>query len=81
MSSVRKPKRIKFYGSDGRESMFLVKGGEDLRNDERVELLFDLMNSIVASSMGNSYSGGEEGGRSCSLRARTYTVIPMTSKV
>ena len=73
------------------EKMFLVKGGEDLRNDERIELLFELMNSVVSSSSSSSSSSvasenmknnylSNSGARS-SLKARTYTVIPMTSKV
>ena len=68
--------------------MFLVKGGEDLRNDERIELLFDLMNSVVASSSSSTSSTSSSsssslisGGNGRSLRARTYTVIPMTSEV
>ena len=98
MSSIRRPKRIRFFGSDGRERMFLVKGGEDLRNDERIELLFEVMNSIVASSSASSSSSfsssasslsnkntNNNDNRHCSvrsnLRARTYAVIPMTSKV
>ena len=40
MESIRRPKRVKFYGSSGREYVFLVKGGEDLRNDERVGVVF-----------------------------------------
>ena len=36
--------------------MFLVKCGEDLRNDERIELLFDIMNSVIASSSTSSTS-------------------------
>jgi hypothetical protein len=35
-------------GSDEREHWFLVKGGEDVRLDERVEQLFGIINSLVA---------------------------------
>ena len=35
-------------GSDEREHCFLVKGGEDVRLDERVEQLFGIVNSLVA---------------------------------
>jgi hypothetical protein len=64
--------------------MFLVKGGEDLRNDERIQLLFVLMNQVIIDS---SFSTKEEQQNdyqllnSNVLRARTYTVIPMNSKV
>ena len=37
MSSIRKPKRIIIRGDDEKEHMFLVKGGEDLRQDQRIE--------------------------------------------
>ena len=91
MSSMRKPKRIKMFGSDGKEVMFLVKGGEDLRNDERIELLFGLMNTVVSSASSTSTSTSTSNTTSfeeeCNisqfsrLQARTYIVIPMTSQV
>lgn len=37
MSSIRKPKRIIIRGDDEKDYMFLVKGGEDLRLDQRIE--------------------------------------------
>eukprot|EP00731_Ephydatia_muelleri_P036867 Em0341g4a len=37
MSSIRKPKRITIRGDDEKEYKFLVKGGEDLRLDQRIE--------------------------------------------
>ncbi len=33
LSSLRKPKRLTILGDDEKEYNFLVKGGEDLRND------------------------------------------------
>jgi hypothetical protein len=90
MSSIRKPKRIKFYSSNGKEYKFLVKGGEDLRNDERVESLFMLMNSVVnspetdfESSIGTSKLQlmALNKNHSDAFFARTYAVVPMTSKV
>lgn len=35
--SFRKPKRIIIRGDDEKDHMFLVKGGEDLRLDQRIE--------------------------------------------
>ena len=35
-------------GNDEREHPFLVKGGEDLRLDQRIEQLFRIMNDILA---------------------------------
>lgn len=43
--SLRRPMKIVCYGDDGRPYNFLVKYGEDLRLDERIEKLFDLMNT------------------------------------
>ncbi len=37
MSSMRKPKRVTMRGDNEREYMFLIKGGEDLRQDQRIE--------------------------------------------
>ena len=34
-------------GSDGRSYMFLLKGHEDLRQDERVMQLFGLVNTLL----------------------------------
>lgn len=51
MSSMRKPKRITIRGDDEKEYMFLVKGGEDLRLDQRIEQVLasviDLINKWV----------------------------------
>ena len=37
LDSMRKPKRLTLCGDDEREYIFLVKGGEDLRLDQRIE--------------------------------------------
>lgn len=37
MSSIRKPKRLIIRGDDEKDHRFLVKGGEDLRLDQRIE--------------------------------------------
>ena len=37
MGSMRKPKRLTIRGDDERDYMFLVKAGEDLRLDQRIE--------------------------------------------
>ncbi|KAL4682230.1 hypothetical protein H8959_001785, partial [Pygathrix nigripes] len=72
MASMRRPKRIIIRGHNEREHPFLVKGGEDLRQDQRVEQLFQVMNGILARDS------------ACSQRAlqlRTYSVVPMTSRL
>ncbi|XP_043271824.1 DNA-dependent protein kinase catalytic subunit-like [Venturia canescens] len=44
MQSIRKPIRITILANDGKSYRFLVKFGEDLRLDQRVEQIFDVMN-------------------------------------
>uniref|UniRef100_A0A8D2M7W0 DNA-dependent protein kinase catalytic subunit n=1 Tax=Zonotrichia albicollis TaxID=44394 RepID=A0A8D2M7W0_ZONAL len=72
MESLRKPKRITIRGSDEREYPFLVKGGEDLRQDQRIEQLFDVMNIILSQDATCSQRN---------LQLKTYQVIPMTTRL
>ena len=51
MSSMRKPKRISFRGSDARTYRYLAKGGEDLRQDERVIQVFETMNTLFSNDV------------------------------
>lgn len=78
MGSKQKPKRLTVRCSGGRESRFLVKCGEDLRNDERIEALFELMNGIVAREALGGSVGAAKG---TNLRLRTYGVTPMSPTV
>ena len=71
MSSIRKPKRVTIRGNDEREYMFLVKGGEDLRQDQRIEQLFAIMNDIFTQ---------DAACRQRHLELRTYQVVPMTPR-
>ncbi|KAI9209819.1 armadillo-type protein [Polychytrium aggregatum] len=48
MTSKQKPRRLKIKGSDGKDYEFLLKGHEDLRQDERVMQLFGLVNTLLA---------------------------------
>ncbi|XP_048363545.1 DNA-dependent protein kinase catalytic subunit isoform X2 [Sphaerodactylus townsendi] len=72
MLSIRKPKRITIRGSDEREYPFLVKGGEDLRQDQRIEQLFDVMNTVLSQDAACSQRD---------LQLKTYQVIPMTTRL
>ncbi|XP_060099810.1 DNA-dependent protein kinase catalytic subunit [Heteronotia binoei] len=72
MLSIRKPKRIIIRGSDEREYPFLVKGGEDLRQDQRIEQLFDVMNTVLSQDAACSQR---------SMQLKTYQVIPMTTRL
>ncbi|XP_062044500.1 DNA-dependent protein kinase catalytic subunit isoform X2 [Lepus europaeus] len=67
-----KPKRIIIRGHDEREHPFLVKGGEDLRQDQRIEQLFEVMNIILSRDAACSQRN---------MQLRTYRVVPMTSRL
>ena len=41
MASKQKPRKIAIHGGDGEEYVFLLKGKEDLRQDERVMQVID----------------------------------------
>ncbi|PNW79096.1 hypothetical protein CHLRE_09g400553v5 [Chlamydomonas reinhardtii] len=48
ISSKQRPRKLTIHGGDGAEYMFLLKGHEDLRQDERVMQLFGLVNTMLA---------------------------------
>eukprot|EP00178_Gracilaria_changii_P005125 TRINITY_DN182_c0_g1_i3.p1 TRINITY_DN182_c0_g1~~TRINITY_DN182_c0_g1_i3.p1 ORF type:complete len:2630 (+),score=297.38 TRINITY_DN182_c0_g1_i3:758-8647(+) len=50
MQSKQRPRKLSVIGSDGEEYQFLLKGHEDLRQDERVMQVFSLVNKIFAKS-------------------------------
>jgi len=49
LSSKQHPRRLIIYGSDEKDYMFLLKGHEDLRQDERAMQLFGLVNTLLAN--------------------------------
>ena len=50
IASKQRPRRVMLAGDDGREYSFLLKGREDLRQDERVMQLFGLVNRLLGST-------------------------------
>ncbi|XP_070708776.1 DNA-dependent protein kinase catalytic subunit [Pempheris klunzingeri] len=72
MSSIRRPKRLIIRGDDERDHPFLVKGGEDLRQDQRIEQLFAVMNILLSHDAACARKG---------LQLRTYQVIPITTRI
>jgi len=71
MSSIRRPKRLLVRGDDERDHPFLVKGGEDLRQDQRIQQLLGVMNILLAGHAPCTQRG---------LQLRTYQVIPITAR-
>uniref|UniRef100_A0A7M5XP27 non-specific serine/threonine protein kinase n=1 Tax=Clytia hemisphaerica TaxID=252671 RepID=A0A7M5XP27_9CNID len=49
ITSKQRPRKLSITGSNGAEFMFLLKGHEDLRQDERVMQLFGLVNTLLAN--------------------------------
>ncbi|KDQ61375.1 hypothetical protein JAAARDRAFT_66505 [Jaapia argillacea MUCL 33604] len=68
ISSKQRPRRFSLKGSDGRDYQYLLKGHEDLRQDERVMQLFSLVNTLLSIDT-NSYKRR--------LHIQRYSVIPL----
>ncbi|CAG8961215.1 hypothetical protein HYFRA_00013271 [Hymenoscyphus fraxineus] len=47
ISSKQRPRKLVLNGSDGKQYAFLLKGHEDIRQDERVMQLFGLCNTLL----------------------------------
>lgn len=67
--SVRRPMRLTILGSDGNRHHFIVKYGEDLRQDERIEQLLNVMNHKLRANATC---------RAQNLHLITYAVIPIS---
>ncbi|KAK7061171.1 hypothetical protein SK128_021387 [Halocaridina rubra] len=50
LSSKQRPRKLCIRGSNGNDFVFLLKGHEDLRQDERVMQLFGLVNTLLISN-------------------------------
>jgi FKBP12-rapamycin complex-associated protein len=69
ITSKQRPRKIQIKGSDGVDYMFLLKGHEDLRQDERVMQLFGLVNTLLSNHRKTS---------SRQLRIKRYSVTPLS---
>ncbi|THC91833.1 hypothetical protein EYZ11_008703 [Aspergillus tanneri] len=47
LQTKKRPRRMTLKGSDGKSYMYLLKGHEDIRQDERVMQLFGLVNTLL----------------------------------
>ncbi|CAH1757738.1 9252_t:CDS:10 [Entrophospora sp. SA101] len=72
ISSKQRPRKLNLKGSDGKEYQFLLKGHEDLRQDERVMQLFGLVNTLLSLD-------SETFKRH--LHIQRYTVTPLTPNI
>ena len=69
IASKQHPRRLKMKGSDGKTYQYLLKGHEDLRQDERVMQLFGLVNTLLSIDS-ESYKRR--------LEIRRFSVIPLS---
>ncbi|XP_070379748.1 DNA-dependent protein kinase catalytic subunit-like isoform X1 [Dermacentor albipictus] len=72
LQSKQRPCRITIRGDDEKEYRFLVKTGEDLRQDDRIEQIFKVMNDLLQK---------DPVCRSKHLQLVTYSVVPLTHRV
>ncbi|KAG5494124.1 hypothetical protein JKF63_01959 [Porcisia hertigi] len=72
MPSKQKPRRIGLDASDGKTYRFLLKGHEDMRQDERVMQFIRLIDTIFQSDNAAS---------AIALSIPQYAVIPLTDNV
>ena len=70
--SKQRPRKMTIMGSDGVAYPFLLKGHEDLRQDERVMQLFGLINALLASDNKGSRNRN-------AMSIRTYSVMPLSN--
>ncbi|OMO63404.1 hypothetical protein COLO4_32473 [Corchorus olitorius] len=69
ITSKQRPRKLTIHGSDGEDYAFLLKGHEDLRQDERVMQLFGLVNTLLENSRKTSEKD---------LSIERYSVIPLS---
>ncbi|KAG0469712.1 hypothetical protein HPP92_016412 [Vanilla planifolia] len=69
ITSKQRPRKLTIHGSNGEDFAFLLKGHEDLRQDERVMQLFGLVNTLLE----NSRKTAEK-----DLSIQRYSVIPLS---
>jgi DNA-dependent protein kinase catalytic subunit len=69
-SSKQHPIEMKIHGSDGKTYSFIVKYGEDLRQDQRIQQVLELMSKKLAL---------DKNCKQNRLQIQTYNVIPINS--
>jgi hypothetical protein len=81
MTSLQRPKKLVLHtNASDRPVAFLVKGGDDLRLDQRIEELFAAINHAIVSTNAMTAGHDAERRRRCP-KIRVYSVIPTCKKV
>lgn len=70
ITSKQRPRKLCIRSSNGKEYMFLLKGHEDLRQDERVMQLFGLVNTLLLNDPHTFRRN---------LTIQRYAVIPLST--
>jgi len=71
IQSKQRPRKMHVRGSDGLTYSFLLKGHEDIRQDERVMQLFSLVNMLLAN---------DNESRKRHLNIQKYPTIPLSTQ-
>ncbi|KAH8921032.1 phosphatidylinositol 3-kinase tor2 [Atractiella rhizophila] len=69
-NSKHRPRKLIIKGSDGHDYAFLLKGHEDLRQDERVMQLIDLVNPLLLRDADSSKRH---------LTVKKYPIVPLSA--
>ncbi|KAH8327771.1 hypothetical protein KR074_003539 [Drosophila pseudoananassae] len=70
ITSKQRPRKLCISGSNGKDYMYLLKGHEDLRQDERVMQLFSLVNTLLLDDPDTFRRN---------LTIQRYAVIPLST--
>jgi FKBP12-rapamycin complex-associated protein len=71
IQSKQRPRKLLLYGNDGASYQYLLKGHEDIRQDERVMQLFALCNTLLANDIEC---------RKRHLDIQRYSAIPLSTQ-
>lgn len=72
LGSIRRPKKVTVHASNEKDYHLLIKGGEDLRLDQRIQQIFGVMNKIFES---------DPACENRSLHLKTFKVVPITNRL
>ncbi|KAJ1680336.1 phosphatidylinositol kinase- protein kinase tor1 [Spiromyces aspiralis] len=67
--SKQRPRRLHIYGNNGKMYTFVLKGHEDIRQDERVMQLFELINTLLSRDANTARR---------KLAIERYPVVPLS---
>jgi FKBP12-rapamycin complex-associated protein len=71
IQSKQRPRKLNLRGSDGKDHKYLLKGHEDIRQDERVMQLFGLCNTLLEN---------DNECRKRHLNIQRYSAIPLSTQ-